>query len=49
MSDAKLPEIGRPAPEFTADAGDGRSLSLGEMLANRHVVLFFYPGNNTPG
>ncbi len=49
MTDSTLPKAGDTAPQFAALANDGRTLSLGEVLAQRHVVLFFYPGNNTPG
>jgi peroxiredoxin len=41
--------VGAPAPDFTADASDGRTYRLGELLAESHVLLVFYPGNDTPG
>lgn len=41
--------IGSPAPRFTAEASDGRTISLDDLLADGAVALFFYPGNNTPG
>jgi peroxiredoxin Q/BCP len=37
-----------PAPEFTALTTDGRKVSLSEYRG-RHVVLYFYPRDNTPG
>jgi peroxiredoxin len=40
---------GTPAPDFTADASDGRRYSLRELLADSRVLLAFYPGNDTPG
>jgi peroxiredoxin len=41
--------IGSRAPDFTADASDGRSYALRDLLRRGPVALFFYPGNNTPG
>ena len=49
MTDERLPEIGVLAPDFTAEASDGRTYVLRELLTRGPVVLFFYPGNNTPG
>jgi thioredoxin-dependent peroxiredoxin len=40
---------GDPAPDFRAVASDGRSYTLGNLLAESHVLLLFYPGNDTPG
>ena len=40
--------IGEPAPEFTAQASDGKTISLTDFRGRRHVVLVFYPGDNTP-
>jgi peroxiredoxin Q/BCP len=48
MSDA-LPAIGGTAPDFTATASDGSSVSLRELLKHGSVALFFYPGDDTPG
>lgn len=41
--------VGTTAPRFTAEASDGRTISLDELLESGPVALFFYPGNNTPG
>ena len=41
--------VGSKAPPFTAQASDGKTYSLAEVLKQRHVALVFYPGNNTPG
>ena len=43
----KLKE-GDPAPGFTADTSGGGRLSLGD-LAGKHVILYFYPKDDTPG
>ena len=40
---------GTRAPDFSAEASDGRSYTLGELLADSLVLLAFYPGNDTPG
>ncbi len=39
---------GDPAPPFTLPDADGRDVSLAG-LAGRHVVLYFYPADDTPG
>jgi peroxiredoxin Q/BCP len=43
----KLKE-GDPAPDFTAPASGGGTITLSE-LRGKSVVLFFYPKDNTPG
>ena len=45
----KLLSVGDRAPEFAATASNGRQIRLSEQLERGHVVLIFYPGNNTPG
>ena len=47
MSD--LLAIGKQAPDFEAQASDGKTYRLADLLQHTHVVLVFYPGNNTPG
>ena len=41
--------VGTTAPLFTAEASDGSTYRLGDLLKRTHVALVFYPGNNTPG
>jgi peroxiredoxin len=41
--------LGSKAPAFKAEASDGKTYTLGEVLKASHVALVFYPGNNTPG
>ncbi len=41
--------VGSKAPAFKAEASDGRTYTLAEVLRTKHVALVFYPGNNTPG
>ncbi len=49
---AKAPTLtlqpGDPAPDFTATATDGSTVTLAS-LRGRHVVLYFYPKDDTPG
>lgn len=47
MSD--LLAIGSKAPAFTAQASDGKTYRLADVLKTTAVALVFYPGNNTPG
>ncbi len=46
---SELLPLGSHAPAFTAQASDGRTYRLADLLAKTHVVLVFYPGNDTPG
>jgi cytochrome oxidase Cu insertion factor (SCO1/SenC/PrrC family) len=39
---------GAPAPDFTAVAHDGTTITL-SALRGRPVVLYFYPKDETPG
>jgi peroxiredoxin Q/BCP len=45
--DLKL-KPGDPAPDFTATAQDGRTVSLSDFKG-RPVILYFYPRDDTPG
>ncbi len=47
MSD--LLEIRSKAPGFSAQASDGTTYRLADLLKTTAVALVFYPGNNTPG
>ncbi len=47
MSD--LLQVGGKAPAFKAQASDGKTYALADVLKTKHVALVFYPGNNTPG
>lgn len=46
---SSLIAVGATAPDFTADASDGRTYRLADLLAESRVMLAFYPGNDTPG
>lgn len=39
---------GKAAPAFTLPDGDGNKVSLKEFKG-RHVILYFYPKDNTSG
>jgi len=41
-------EVGKKAPAFTLESSDGGKVKLSEH-AGKHVVLYFYPRDNTPG
>jgi peroxiredoxin Q/BCP len=43
-----MPAIGSHAPAFSLEGDDGRTHTLA-ALAGKHVVLYFYPRDNTPG
>ena len=48
-SSAAMLAEGTPAPDFTLKAQDGREVNLSQELKRGHVVLYFYPKDNTPG
>lgn len=48
-SSAAMLVEGTPAPDFTLKAQDGREVTLSQELKRGHVVLYFYPKDNTPG
>ncbi len=37
------------APDFKLEGSDGETHSLQDLLRESHVLLVFYPGNDTPG
>ena len=41
--------VGERAPEFTGKLADGRALRLQDFRGRRHVVLYFFPKDFTPG
>ena len=41
--------VGDRAPEFEGPSGDGRQLRLRDFRGRRHVVLYFFPKDFTPG
>jgi peroxiredoxin len=45
----ELLPAGATAPDFELEASDGRRVHLADELAEGHVLLVFYPENDTPG
>ena len=43
-----MPEIGQQAPEFSLQDETGAKVSLTDF-ANKNIVLYFYPKDDTPG
>src|SRR3989304_9709413 len=39
---------GQPAPDFSAETDKGETVSLKDF-AGKHVILYFYPKDDTPG
>jgi peroxiredoxin Q/BCP len=42
-------EVGDTAPDFTLPSQSGDEVKLSDLLAERAVVLYFYPKDQTPG
>ena len=42
-------ETGQQAPDFTTVDQDGEEVSLAQFRGKKHVVLYFYPKDDTPG
>jgi len=42
-------QTGQPAPSFTLPDADMQAISLSEFKGRKHVVLYFYPRDGTPG
>jgi peroxiredoxin Q/BCP len=49
MAKKTSPEVGHKAPGFSLMATGGREVSLKDFLGKKHVVLYFYPKDMTPG
>ena len=47
-ADSALPEVGKPAPEFTLKSDEGKDVSLKDYR-DKWVVLYFYPKDFTSG
>lgn len=43
-----MPNVGDVAPDFTLPANDGQTYALKDFKGKKHVVLVFYPGDDTP-
>ena len=42
-------QVGDKAPNFTLPSAAGEQVSLSSFLEKKHVVLYFYPKDQTPG
>ena len=49
MSDATVPQVGAPAPDFALQNQAGETVSLADFRGEQAVVLYFYPKDDTPG
>src|SRR5260370_37525688 len=49
MTERTLPEVGKPAPDFTLASTDDKDVSLADFKGKQAVVLYFYPRDDTPG
>jgi thioredoxin-dependent peroxiredoxin len=47
-ADSALPEVGKPAPEFTLKSDEAKDISLKDYR-DKWVVLYFYPKDFTSG
>jgi peroxiredoxin Q/BCP len=46
---AAVPQAGDPAPLFTGQDQDGKTVELNSLIGKKIVLLYFYPKDNTPG
>ena len=42
-------ELNQPVADFSAQATGDQTLSLADFKSRKHLVLYFYPKDNTPG
>ncbi len=47
--DSVMPQEGEKAPDFILPTDGGGSVSLQQFHGKQHVVLYFYPKDDTPG
>ncbi|MDP5171896.1 MAG: peroxiredoxin [Bacteroidia bacterium] len=43
------PQIGTAAPHFSLPNQDGEIVNITDFIGKKHVVLYFYPKDETPG
>ena len=43
-TDLERVKVGQPAPDFTLEDGNGKSISLSDFRGKKSVVLVFYRG-----
>ena len=44
-----MPQVGDKAPDFSLPSNQDKSIQLSSFKGKQHVVLYFYPRDNTPG
>jgi peroxiredoxin Q/BCP len=44
-----VPKVGDQAPDFSAAASDGTTVTLSDLVGQGNIVLYFYPKDDTPG
>ena len=49
LAAAALPRVGDAAPDFSVAASDGSTVRLRDVTGPKHIVLYFYPKDDTPG
>jgi len=42
-------ENNQAAPDFSAVKQDGKTITLADFIGKEHVILYFYPKDDTPG
>jgi peroxiredoxin Q/BCP len=42
-------QVGDQAPDFTLSTASGEKVSLKDFVGKKHIVLYFYPADNTAG
>ncbi len=42
-------KTGQKAPDFTLNDADGQPVHLADFVGSKHVVVYFYPKDDTPG
>lgn len=48
-SNHAMPALGDKAPDFSMKTDDNSTVTLKEYKGKKHVVLYFYPKDDTPG
>jgi peroxiredoxin Q/BCP len=49
MEREAIPQVGSKAPDFTLVGTGGKKVALKDFIGRKHLVLYFYPKDSTPG
>ncbi len=49
MEKDAIPQVGSKAPDFTLVGTGGKKVGLRDFIGRKHLVLYFYPKDATPG